>query len=87
MLQAGEGLEEGVLKQLAGHVTAGCQIAEEMLTPPSACHHMLPLVVMEHSALLPEQAALWQSVIQVTSRDPGPKVQHRCYRQCASMFL
>jgi len=46
-------------------VRAGCQMAEEIFTPASACHHTLPLVIVEHSAMLPEQAALWREIAEV----------------------
>lgn len=51
--------------QLKEHVKQGCQMAEEILTPGSACHHALPLTIMEHSSISPDQAALWQAITQV----------------------
>ena len=63
--QAGQGLEDGVLRQLKSLVAEGCEMAEQMLTPQSHCHCMLPLVTMEHSAALPEQASLWRAILQV----------------------
>ncbi len=62
---AGHGLDEGVMRQLKEFVRAGCQMAEEIFTPASACHHTLPLVIVEHSAMLPEQAALWREIAEV----------------------
>ncbi len=53
------------MRQLKEFVRAGCQMAEEIFTPASACHHTLPLVIVEHSAMLPEQAALWRDIAQV----------------------
>lgn len=67
---AGRQLEEGVIKQLKEHVKQGCQMAEEILTPASACHHALPLIIMEHSTILPDQAALWQAIVQVQFGTP-----------------
>ncbi len=72
-----------MLKQLEGHVTAGCQMAEETLTPASVCSHMLPLMVREHLAVLPEQAAVWQSIVQVAS---GTQLQE-CDRNVAGTFV
>lgn len=60
----GKALEEGVMKQLRSLIREGCEVAAEMLTPPSGSHHMLPLTILEHSAALPDQAALWLSVSQ-----------------------
>ena len=63
--RAGQGIEDGVLRQLKSLVAEGCEMAEQMLTPQSRCHCMLPLVTMEHSAALPEQARLWRTILQV----------------------
>ena len=65
MSQAGRGIEDGVMRQLKSLVAEGCEMAEQMLTPQSRCHCMLPLVTMEHSAALPEQARLWRTILQV----------------------
>ena len=54
-----------MLRQLKSLVVEGCEMAEQMLTPQSRCHCMLPLVTMEHSAALPEQASLWRTILQV----------------------
>ena len=51
--------------QLKEHIKQGCQMAEEILTPGAACNHALPLIIMEHSSMAPDQAALWQSIAQV----------------------
>ena len=53
------------MRQLKSLVAEGCEVAEQMLTPHSRCHCMLPLVTMEHSAALPEQARLWRAILQV----------------------
>lgn len=65
--EAGSRVSEEVMRQLRALVREGCQVAECMLKPPSHCHHLLPLVVMEHSGALPEQAALWRNVCQVST--------------------
>ncbi|CAL5226792.1 g9653 [Coccomyxa viridis] len=60
----GRSVEEGVMWQLKEHVKQGCQMAEEILTPGSVCHHALPLTIMEHSGSSPDQAALWLAIAQ-----------------------
>ena len=60
------------MRQLKEHVKQGCQIAEEVLTPASACNHALPLIIMEHSSMLPDQAAVWQAIVQVRCGMPEP---------------
>ena len=73
------------MRQLREHVKQGCQMAEEVLTPASACHHALPLIIMEHSSVLPEQAAMWQAIAQVRcslpkrSRDPHQDGSYPCW--------
>ena len=58
------------MRQLKESVKQGCQMAEEILTPASACHHALPLIIMEHSTMLPDQAALWHAIVQVQFGTP-----------------
>ena len=71
--------------QLKEHVKQGCQMAEEILTPGSVCHHALPLTIMEHSGSSPDQAALWLAIAQVRFGNP-----QRFWRSCikrSAMFL
>ena len=63
-----------MLRQLKSLVAEGCEMAEQMLTSQSRCHCMLPLVTMEHSAALPEQASLWRTIVEVRPTDGSDAV-------------
>jgi len=74
---AGAGLAADALEDIRGVVRRGCAVAEAAMLPPQS-RLVLPLIVLEHSAVLPDQAAAWKAALKVRhsplhpSSCPGP---------------
>lgn len=61
---AGAGLAADALEDIRGVVRHGCAVAEGAMLPPQS-RLVLPLIVLEHSAVLPDQAAAWEAALKV----------------------
>jgi hypothetical protein len=64
MCGTGEGLAAEALEEVREEVVRGCAGAEAMLQLPQS-RAVLPFIVLEHSATLPNQAASWQATLKV----------------------
>ncbi len=64
MNAAGEGLSAEVVDEVREEVARGCAVAEAVLQLPQS-RAVLPFIVLEHSAVLPSQAATWRAALKV----------------------